>query len=191
MTTAAALVGDLLSDEDARAEAAVPALALFGEAALDLLLPLLRSQEAETRWWAVRATAAIPAPRAAAGLTTSLEDDDPAVRQAAALGLRLQPTPDAIPALVGRLADSDRLTARLASDALAAIGPGALPETRRALASEAPATRLHAARAIALMKTKEAIPDLFAVLDDDSTLVRHWAERGLEALGVGMVFFQP
>jgi HEAT repeat protein len=45
-------------------------------------------------------------------------------------------------------------------------------------------------RALSLLKDRAAIPDLFVALDDPSTLVRHWAEQGLEDLGVGMVFFR-
>ena len=92
-------------------------------------------------------------------------------------------------ALARRLADSDALLARLASDALAALGAAALPDLRRAAASSAAGTRLHAVRALSLMKTPAAASDLFAALEDPSTLVQHWAERGLEDLGVGMVFF--
>ena len=183
------LVGELLSDDEARAEAAVPALGRLGTPALDLLLPLLDSPDAETRWWAVRATAEILEPRAAAALAAALEDDDLAVRQAAALGLRLQPNPDAAAALVRLLADPDTLLARLASDALAAIGAPALPDLRRAASAAEPGTRIHAVRALSRMLDPAAIPDLFDALDDSSTLVRHWAERGLEDLGVGMVFF--
>jgi HEAT repeat protein len=189
MSTKLSLVADLLSGDEARAEAAVSSLARQGPAALDPLLPLLVSPEAEARWWAVRATAAIPGPRSAAALTAALDDDDPAVRQAAALGLRLQPSREAIAPLARRLSDPDTLTARLASDALAAHGEPALPALRLAVAE--PDRRTNAIRAMALMKTPTAIPDLFAALEDPSALVRHWAERGLEDLGVGMVFFSP
>jgi HEAT repeat protein len=189
MSEAARLIGELLSDDEARAEAAVVALGRLGEPALELVLPLLDSPEGETRWWAVRAAAEIPDMRAAAALTAALQDDDPAVRQAAALGLRLQPMPAAAPALIRRLADPDPLTVRLASDALAAVGAAALPDLRRAAASGDAGMRIHAVRAMSLMKDPAAVPDLFAALEDPSTLVRHWAERGLEDLGVGMVFF--
>jgi len=189
MSEAAHLVGELLSDDEGRAEAAVLALGRRGAQALDILLPLCDSPEAETRWWAVRAAAEILDPRASAALAAALEDDDLAVRQAAALGLRLQPNPGAAAALARRLADSDALLARLASDALAAVGVAALPDLRRAAAASAPGTRIHAVRALSLMKNPAATSDLFAALEDPSTLVQHWAERGLEDLGVGMVFF--
>ena len=188
MSEAAHLIGELLSDDEARAEAAVLALGRRASA-LDIVLPLIDSPEAETRWWAVRAAAEILDPRASAALAAALEDPDLGVRQAAALGLRLQPNPGAAAALARRLADSDALLARLASDALAAVGAAALPDLRRAAASSATGTRIHAVRALSLMKNPAAATDLFAALEDPSTLVQHWAERGLEDLGVGMVFF--
>ncbi|HLE23640.1 MAG TPA: HEAT repeat domain-containing protein [Anaerolineales bacterium] len=189
MSEAARLIGELLSDDEARAEAAVLALGALGAPGLDIVLPLFDSPVVETRWWAVRAAAEIPVPRAASALAAALEDDDPGVRQAAALGLRLQPTPAAVPALIRRLADPDPLLARLASDALAAVGVAALPDLHRAATDAETGRRIHAVRALSLMKDPAVVSDLFAALEDPSTLVRHWAERGLEDLGVGMVFF--
>src|SRR3990172_6409327 len=131
MSDAAHLVGELLSDDEERAEGAVLALGRRGASALDIVLPLCDFAEAETRWWALRAAAEIFDPRASAALAAALEDPDLAVRQAAALGLRLQPNPGAAAALARRLADSDALLARLASDALAALGAAALADGRR------------------------------------------------------------
>jgi HEAT repeat protein len=189
MPDAANLVANLLCGDDGRAEAAARDLARLGPPALDVLLPHFTDAAGETRWWVVRAVAGIPDPRSAAVLTAALEDREPEVRQAAALGFRLQPVPQAAARLARHLADPDPLTARLASEALAALGPAALDSLRPAARSPQPATRLHAVRALALMKDRSAIPELFAALDDPSTLVQHWAERGLEDLGVGMVFF--
>ena len=135
MPEPASLVADLISLDEPRAEAAVAALADLGETALEATLPLLQSQSSEARWWAVRVAAAIHTPRASAALIASLDDRDPLVRQAAAIGLRLQPSIEAAPALTSRLGDRDRLMARLASEALAALGASALPHLRRALRS--------------------------------------------------------
>jgi hypothetical protein len=41
------------------------------------------------------------------------------------------------------------------------------------------------------MHDPAAISDLFTALDDPSPIVEHWAQRGLDGLGVGMVFFAP
>lgn len=191
MPDLAHLVADLSSQDEARAEAAVAALSGLGEPALDMVLELLDSPSGEARWWAVCAASAIPSPRVAPALASALDDPDPLVRQASALGLRLQPSADAAPALARLLADPDSLTARLASDALAGLGLSALPELRRAMQGTEAGARINAVRALAMLKDQAAIPDLFAALEDPSTLVLHWAERGLEDLGVGMVFFPP
>ncbi len=191
MLDPAILVVDLTSHDELRAEAAVAALTHQGEPALKATLPLLESRSSESRWWAVRVLAAIRAPRAAAALAKALDDLDPLVRHAAAIGLRMQPSIEAAPALVSRLGDRDRLMARLASDALAVLGAPAVPHLHRALGSSDVGTRIYAARALASMNDPVAMPDLFAALDDASPIVAHWAERGLERLGAGMVFFVP
>ena len=191
MPDPARLVADLTSPDEARAEAAVAALAELSEPALEAILPLLELPSADIRWRAVRVLAAVRTPRAAAALATTLDDDDALVRHAAAIGLRMQPRTQAAPALVERLGDRDSLMARLASDALAALGAPALPHLRRALASSDVGTRIYAARALASIDDPAAVPHLFAALEDDSPIVQHWAERGLERHGVGMVFFAP
>lgn len=191
MTEDQRLVAELLSGDELRAEAAVEALARLGPPALDALLPALRSDSPEARWWATRAVAAIPDRRSTAALTEALDDPDASVRQAAALGLRLQPSPDAADRLARLLTDDDPITARLASDALAALGPRALTHLTAAARSPDAGARIHAVRALARAREPHAIPTLFEALEDPSAMVRHWAERGLEDLGVGMVFFPP
>ena len=184
-------IDDLQSSDEARAEAAVAALAPMGAAALAALQPLLVAPSAETRWWAIRAAANIHDEAAPTVLCSALDDPALEVRQAAALGLRSRPTPEAATLLANLLADPDPLLGRLASDALAAIGEPAIPLLRDALQSAAPPAGGHAARALALMRTPAAIPALFGALDHDSIIAQHWAERGLDDLGVGMVFFKP
>jgi len=36
-----------------------------------------------------------------------------------------------------------------------------------------------------------AIPALMSALEDDSVMVQHWAEEGLERLGLDMVYLKP
>src|SRR3972149_688766 len=109
MPEPASLVADLTSRDEPRAEAAVAALANLGETALQATLPLLQSPSSESRWWAVRVAAAVRTPLAAAALTAALDDRDPLVRQAAAIGLRAQPAIEGAPALLSRLGDRGRL----------------------------------------------------------------------------------
>lgn len=113
------------------------------------------------------------------------------MRQAAALGLRGTIDAAALRALAGALADPDPLTARLAGDALAEAGGPAVPSLSPVLQDPRPRVRIEATRALALNSDPAAIPHLFSLLEDDSSLVAYWAERGLEAHGQGMLYFLP
>lgn len=191
MATQEQLLADLTSGNDARAAAAVPALTVHGESALKGLRKLLAAPLADHRWWAVRALSAFPSQAARSALTAALEDPDVGVRQCAALALRSHPGTEAIPRLIDCMDDDDRLLARLAGDALAAIGEAAIPALSAATQKAPPRVRIEAARALATMGQPDAIAPLFKLIDDPSTMVRHWAEEGLERLSVGMAFFQP
>ncbi len=186
-----ALVNALARGDDEAAEQAAQALIAAGEAAVPALLALSRAPEADTRWWALRTLAEIPHAEVPPRLQEALHDPDPAVRQAAALGLRHQPTPNAVPDLIALLADDDRLLASLAADALAATGAAATEALIRMLREGTPAARIEAARALAQLGDKTSIPALFEALDSPSPFVEHWANEGLERMGVGMIFFNP
>jgi HEAT repeat protein len=182
---------ELTSGDDKRAEAVVPQVASLGETAIETLLALLESPSSDHRWWATRALAVVDHSQAHDGLLRALGDDEPEVRQCAALSLRLRPTSSAIPALVNALHDTDRLVARLAADALVAIGPSVILALSPTMESPDPAVRMEAVRALAAIEDPHTFHALFAALDDPSPLVCYWAEQGLERLGVGMVFFEP
>jgi HEAT repeat protein len=185
------LIDELTSGDDESAEAAVEKLADLGSSALPQLEDLIHSEDADERWWGVRTLAAMDDWRVPALLIEAMGDDSPLVRQVAALGLRFHPTAEAIPALSRALADGDRLTAHLASDALAACGEDAVEPLGQALHSSLSSVRIEAARALAGMGEPSTIALLFHALDDSSVSVNFWAERGLERLGIGMVFFNP
>ena len=185
------LLSELLSGDDRRAETAARQLASHGESAIPALRDLLASADPETRWWALRSLAEINHPQVSLLLPPSLHDPDPAVRQCAALALRQQPTPQVIPDLIACLDAEDRLLAHLAADALVAAGPQAVPALLETMQNGPQPARLEAVRALALLKDQRAIPVLFHALDDESALVTHWADEGLQRMGVGMVFFKP
>jgi HEAT repeat protein len=169
---------------------AVLALLLQGQdGALHILLDLARHADANVRWWAARGLSSLEDPLASSALAEALSDPDPSVRQCAGLALRNRAQPEVSRALARALSDSDRLVARLASESLASMGRLAMPSLAEASRSPDPAVRIEATRALATMNDKEAIPLLFEALEDSSSLVAYWAERGLERLGVGMVFF--
>jgi HEAT repeat protein len=179
------------SGDDERAEAAVRALAARSPAALPALGEWLTGPDAEARWWAARALAELDDPRVPALLRQALGDADPDVRLCAALGLRRRPSPEAIPDLAGLLGSTDRLLARLAADALIAVGSAATEALLRVMERGSPAARLEAVRALAGVGDTRAIPALFAALDEESALIEYWANEGLERMGVGMAFFKP
>ena len=81
--------------------------------------------------------------------------------------------------------------ARLAGDALIALGQDAISALDEASQSEDPAVRIEAVRALAKMRHPQTISALFKAVEDASSIVVHWAEQGLDDLGVGMIFFEP
>jgi HEAT repeat protein len=185
------LLKELTSGDDERAEAAASSVSAYGTDALAILEPLMHSSEADFRWWAVRALAELPAEMSAPSLIQALNDPYLAVRQCAALGLSRQPDARAIPALVETMASDDALLARLAANALEAIGAAAVPALLDVLENGTQPVRLEAARTLAKIGDTRAIPALFHALDEDSALMEYWANEGLERMGVGMMFFKP
>jgi HEAT repeat protein len=158
---------------------------------LEELKSLSDSPEVDTRWWATRAIAALSNPQVPQLLMRSLEDENTTIRQCAALGLRIHQYVQAIPALVTALADKDALVARLASDALANVGEAAVPALLEVIGTGSQAARLEAVRALAHIGDQRSIPNLIAVLDEDSALMDYWATEGLERMGVGLLLFAP
>ena len=191
MATLEQLKSDLTSGDDARAEAAVPALTMHGQAAIEALAELQDSPISDHRWWATRALAAFEPEAARLQIISALDDADTAVRQCAAVGLKKRPTAVAIDPLLKLLGSENQLLGRLASDALAAIGSQAIAHLSQAAKDPEPRIRIQAVRALALMEQPEAIGPLFKAIDDPSSIVTYWAERGLDRLGIGMSFFNP
>ena len=185
------LLSAFSSGDDVRAEAAVPMLVAHGLQAFPDLEVLLSSSSGDARWWAVRTLAEIPDPQTPLLLIKALSDQDPAVRQCAALALRKRPNSRAVPALISALDDPDHLCASLSANALEAIGPEAVPALLEVMQKGSPASRLKAVRALALIGDQRSIPVLFAALEGESALMEYWANEGLERMGVGWMFFKP
>lgn len=186
------LLSALRSGDDSQAEEAAQQLKEYGLAALQALQQLLNDPQPDTRWWAVRALAAFP-PESAAGerILPALQDPSPEVRQAAALGLTHQPTPQALTALTAALQDPDSLTASLAANALIALGPQAVPALLQSAENASPAAKIEAIRALAELRDHRAIPALMKAFQSPSALQRYWGEQGLQKLGLEMTFFKP
>jgi HEAT repeat protein len=180
----------LSGGDDQLAEAAVREFTSRPSVALPVLRALLSDSDPDVRWWAARALAEIRDPQVPELLRSALRDADVSVRQCAALGLREQATPRAIQDLIALLNDEDRLLARLAADALIAIGAEAVPALLEVLQNGPQTGRLEAVRALARIGDQRAIATLFTALDDPSAIVEYWADEGLERMGIGMVFFK-
>lgn len=190
MSTLDKFLADLTSGDEDRAEAVVPELIALGEEALDAVRSLLDSPDADARWWAIRVVASAP-PNQAESLLPMLEDDSAEVRQAAALGLASHPHEKAISPLVRALRDEDSLVSSLACAALVKIGKAAVPSLLE-YPTDAPKTaRINALRALAEIADHRSIPTLMAALEEDSVMLTHWAEEGLERLGLNMVYIKP
>jgi HEAT repeat protein len=185
------LIRDLTSGDDGRAEAAARQVPALGCQILPHLRALLSSPQADSRWWAARSLAEVDDPRVPELLQTALHDSDLSVRQCAALALRCQPDARAVPDLIAMLDAEDRLLARLAADALVAIGEAAVPALLEVMGRAPQAARLEAVRALSRIGDHRSIPVLFAALDEASALVEYWADQGLERMGIGMVFYRP
>ncbi len=184
------LLADLTSGDETRAETAAHELAEMGEAAFPALRRLLDSGDEDHRWWALCALAQSPHTRTE-DLLPFLDDPAPEMRQAAALGLGSRADETAISPLIRALSDADSLVSTLACNALIAIGAACVPMLLD-LPKDAPQrARINATRALAEIADPRAIPALMAALEDDSTLVQHWAEEGLERLGLNMVYLKP
>jgi HEAT repeat protein len=180
---------DLFSGDDERA---LGALAYIGPEHLPDLQAALATSDEDKRWWAVRALAELARqdnPAALSHLLTATADVDADVRAAVFQALGEARAVEAVTPLLFALNDSSPYLARLATDALIHIGSPTVPGLIRALENDAePRVRVNAARALALIGGTSAIPALFHALEDESNLVQHWADEGLERMGVGQVY---
>ena len=190
MAALKSLLDDLTSGDEKRAEAAIPQLIEMDAEAIPALLDLTGSQDVDTRWWALRALASTPHARTEM-LVPFLNDPAPEIRQCAALGLAIKPDENAVEALVRALSDADSMVCSLATNALVKIGKAAVPSLIEAVKSGVQSQRIHALRALAEIKDHRAIPIMMQVMQEDSALLQHWAQEGLERLGLDMVYMKP
>jgi HEAT repeat protein len=184
------LISELASGDEARAEAAAFEIACLGEAAISPLKGLLTAADPDHRWWAVRALAAMQAPPIAL-LRVALVDPEAGVRAAAALALTLHPAPDVVAELIHALDDDDSLVSGLAVGALIAIGHPAVPALLERYDASRIRTQIHMMRALAEIRDHRAIKLMMRELEQRSAIVQHWAQAGLEGLGLDMIYLRP
>lgn len=191
------LLEDLTSGDEERAEGAVQPLTELGGQAIPSLLEMTRSPDVDSRWWALRTLAQSPLCRAE-WLVQFLENDPaPEVRQCAALGLAVKADESAVQSLIQALSDADSMVGSLAMTALVRIGSAAVPsliemvKRRPATEGNVQSARIFALRALAEIKDHRAIPIMMKVMGEDSSLLQHWAQEGLERLGLDMIYIKP
>ena len=184
------LLQDLVSGDEARAEDAVTALIELGQDVIPALRDLTLSPDADSRWWALRTLAQSPLLRTE-WLVPFLNDPSPEVRQCAVLGLAVKPDEHATSSLVQALGDEDSMVCSLAVNALVKIGGAAVPSLIEVVKGKKQSARIHALRALAEIGDQRAIPVMMSVMDEDSALLHHWAQEGLERLGLNMVYIKP
>jgi HEAT repeat protein len=187
------LLEDLLSSDEARAEAAVLALVGLGQDAIPALMDLTQSPDADSRWWVIRTLAQSPLAQAEWLIPFLLNDPAPEVRQCAALGLAIKPEERALRPLVQALSDSDSMTGNLAMNALIRFGKESVPALIECVKdkSSQQSARIFALRALAELRDHRAIPVMMQVMEEGSVLLQHWATKGLERLGLDMVYIKP
>lgn len=177
-------------DDDA-CEAEAIALGQNGKAGLQELIQLLDHHNADLRFWAVRGLWANSSPEAVTMLIKTLADDEEMVRSGAALALGEMKAEGAVKALADLLIADPSASGNHAADALAKIGPPSAQVLIEAMKHEEARVRRRAAKALIPVESKEAIPVLFEALEDESYMVRHYAEEALRRMGVGqMVYFR-
>jgi HEAT repeat protein len=190
VNTLESLLDDLTSGDETRADAAVAPLIGMGEDALPSLWDLARSPDVDERWWGLRVLAASPLLETG-WLVPFLSDPAPEVRQCAALGLSSKPDERAVEPLVRALGDEDSMVATLAALSLIKIGNPAVPALIDVVKTGPQSQRIHALRALAEIRDHRAIPIMMKVMQEDSALLQHWAQEGLERLGLDMVYIKP
>lgn len=193
MPTITQLLEDLTSGDEPRAENAAVQFVSLGDAGFQALIPLSSASDEDTRWWALRAISEFRRPEASPILIQALHDPSAAVQSCAALALRLNPSQKAIPGLAALLDSPDSLLSKMAGDALIAIGKSATPSMIALIENQGTSHRvkLQAVRVLAHLKDTAAISTLFHIFQEGSSMMQHWAEKGLDDLGIGMVFFDP
>jgi HEAT repeat protein len=183
-------------------EEAEACLAHMGPQAADAvpaLTALLHDEKAEVRWKAAFALYKIRAESGAAvqPLCDGLKDSHPAVRLYCSMCLSgVGPEAySAIPALIEAVKDrsnaihlfpSNINTRQLAIVALGHIGPGAqeaVPFLIESLADEDPIVREVAIKALGNIRSRDSIPSLLAILEDESSPRRLDAAGALGGIG--------
>ncbi len=113
----------------------------------------------------------------------ALADEDRSVRESAAGLLQKSPTPDAIAALVGNLAEESARLHSAALDALLAIGQPVIPTAEKLLADADPRRREDASYLLGMLKSDARFEAHVALLKDSDWRVARQAAVSLVQIG--------
>ncbi len=182
----------ITATEEATAEEAAIALGKLGNAGWAAIQTLCAANNADQRFWSVRALWANGSDAAVSQLIAMLADADEMVRSAAALALGEMHARSAIPALLKTMVNDVSGAGNHAADALSKMGAAAAPGLIAALGHAKSQVRIRAAKALVPIKNTAAIRPLIDRREnDDSYLVRHFADVALKRMGVGeMIYFK-
>lgn len=175
------------ADQDDQTEALVAQLTPADE---PTLLSLLQAAALDQRWWAARALAFCGTQAAVPSLVAALEDEDAALRAAAALALghlyRREPTAvrPVIDQVAAMLADEEGVVRQTIADMLVMCGDEAVPALSQVLAGNHEGARTRAASTLRKIATMKAAGLLYHHLNDSNYLVRMYAYEGLEEMGL-------
>lgn len=190
MTNYDELIAHFTRLNESTCEAKAVALGRQGETGLPMLAQLMQADDVDVRFWAVRGLWANASPAAVDWLVEALQDTDEMVRSGAALALGELRAETAVKALAQILTTHPDSSGDHAADALAKIGSPSAEVLIEAMKRKRPWVRRRAAKALIPVESKAAIPVLFEALEDESYVVRHYAEEALRRMGVGqMVYF--
>lgn len=187
-TTVTQLLAAVVAQNDEAAEALVPTLVAADEPGL---LQLLKEEEAEIQWWAVRTLGECGGAAAIAPLLPYLESSLAdlrsvavmtlgriAVRQPAAMATHLRQ-------LTTLFTDRDGMVRQVAADTLAQCGNAAVPVLVELLRfGTDQSARSRAAYALGKIGTMEAAAPLYHCLNDPNYLVHTYAYEALEKMGL-------
>jgi len=170
-------------DEEIRA-AAIEALRMKGDEAVDFLIEALHDEHYAVRQAAAEALGHIGTQKAAGPLISMLRDPYEDVRIAAAGALGQLKNMLSIRFLAECFDDEYCGVRFAAADALAAFGEHALPALTGALGSPSVLVRITAARALGTLGHAGGIPPLIERLADDVPEVRRAAAHALGEIGI-------
>jgi HEAT repeat protein len=155
-----------------------------------VLLSWLDAADGDQQWWALRALAHCGTALAVPAVVAQLDNDDPALRAAAAMTLGELHTRIAnvvnprLDDLAARLTDDDGQVRQAAADALACCGDDAVPALSRILTLEHQGARTRAAYALRKIASIKAAAILFRCLNDANYMVHTYAYEALEEMGL-------